>query len=336
MIKHKKIGIYVISHSKLFPEMLEKHIYKDEFLNYGGFSYTVEEAISIMKKKEINVLIIDFSSSNYQEDSILEKLSLEFPIPTVLIIDKNKKLNLKKEFVPTETITFSKEKEKNLAFFKELFVKIKIISTKIPNKMASVIYNSAISKNESEKIIAIGASTGGVEAISKILVNLPESIPGIIIVQHMPAKFSTLFAERMNSICKILVKEAEDGDEIRAGMALIAPGDKHVKIIKANEKYSVKLFMGEKVSGHCPSVDVLFESVANSAGNKGIGVILTGMGTDGSRGLLMMKKRGAYTIGQDKESSAIYGMPMEAYKIGAVTKQVSLNEISKELISLIK
>lgn len=336
MIKHKKISVYVISHSKLFPETLEKQIFKDEFLNYIGFSYDIDEAISIMKKKEINVLIIDFSSSNYQEESILEKLSLEFPIPTVLILEKNKKLNFKKEFVPIETITFSKKTEKNLAFFKELFVKIKIISTKIPNKMAAVMHNSNINKNESEKIIAIGASTGGVEAISKILVKLPESIPGIVIVQHMPPKFSTLFATRMNSLCKIFVKEAEDGDEIRAGMALIAPGDKHMKVIKSNEKYSVKLVIGEKVSGHCPSVDVLFESMAISAGNKGIGVILTGMGTDGSRGLLMMRQKGAYTIGQDKESSAIYGMPMEAYKIGAVTKQVSLNEISKELISLIK
>lgn len=336
MIKHKKIGIYVLSHSKLFPETLEKNIIKDDFLRYEGFSYAIDEAISIMKKKEVNVLIVDFSSLRVEEEVILEKLSLEFPIPTICIIDKSKKISLNKDLIPLETVLFSNSLEKNLAFFKELTVKIKIISTKIPNKMASVMHNSSQGKNDYERIIAIGASTGGVEAISQILVNLPETIPGIVIVQHMPPKFSTLFAQRMNSLCRIFVKEAEDGDEIRTGMALIAPGDKHMKVLKNNEKYIIKLVSGEKVTGHCPSVDVLFESVAKSAGSKGVGVILTGMGIDGSRGLLMMKQSGAYTIGQNKESSAIYGMPMEAYKIGAVTKQVSLSEISKELVSLIK
>lgn len=337
MIKKRKIGIYLMSSSKAFPESFSNFISKDEFLKYEGFSYEIEDAILNMKNKNVNVFLIDSSSSKYQEEAILEKLSIEFPVPSVLIIEKNKKINLSKEYVPLEIITFSKELEKDVGFFKELAVKIKVVSTKVPDKMPLIMNNSKYANKEnSERIIAIGASTGGVEAISQILVKLPESIPGIIIVQHMPAKFSALFAQRMNSLCKIMVKEAKDGDEIRRGMALIAPGEKHLKVVKSDDKYLVKLFSGEKVSGHCPSVDVLFESVAKSAGSKGIGVILTGMGTDGSKGLLLMRKKGAYTIGQDKESSAIYGMPMEAYKIGAIAKQMPLQEIAKELISMVK
>lgn len=185
-------------------------------------------------------------------------------------------------------------------------------------------------------IIAIGASTGGTESIYSILKQLPKNIPGIVIVQHIPPRFSQMFAERLNDQTHFNVKEAETGDIIESGSVLIAPGDQHMKVIKVGNQYKVEVVYGEKVNGHCPSVDVLFESVAKGCGDHAIGIILTGMGYDGARGLLSMRRKGARTIGQDEESSVVYGMPKVAYDVGAVEKQVSLELVPRTLCSLLR
>jgi two-component system chemotaxis response regulator CheB len=187
-------------------------------------------------------------------------------------------------------------------------------------------------------IIAIGASTGGTEAISHILKNLPPEIPGIVIVQHMPAGFTKMFAERLDGLCRLNVKEAQDGDGIIPGTVLIAPGNYHVKVEQRRKnKLYIRCFRDKKVNGHCPSIDVLFDSVASLAKPvDAIGVILTGMGKDGANGLLNMKKNGAYTIGQDEKSSVVYGMPMASYEIGAVQKQVHIDNIPSEIMKILK
>lgn len=182
---------------------------------------------------------------------------------------------------------------------------------------------------EDKNIIAIGASTGGTEAIYSILEFLPETTLGIVIVQHIPPMFSKMFADRLNDATNLRVKEAESGDIVERGKVLIAPGDKHIRIKKLGDIYKVECFMGEKYSGHRPSVDLLFESVAKAASDKAIGIILTGMGRDGAKGLLAMKNQGALTIGQDAKSSVVYGMPKAAYDIGAVTTQASLEKIAQ-------
>jgi two-component system chemotaxis response regulator CheB len=187
-----------------------------------------------------------------------------------------------------------------------------------------------------KKIIAIGASTGGTEAIFQILKGLPQSVPGIIITQHIPPVFSKMFAERLNKLTQLEVKEAETGDYIEAGKVFVAPGDRHMKIKKVGDRFKVECFEGSKVNGHCPSVDVLFESVAKEAGEQAIGIILTGMGYDGAKGLLMMKRKGAITVGQDEKTSVVYGMPKAAYDIGAVEKQVSLESIPECLNYILK
>ncbi len=184
---------------------------------------------------------------------------------------------------------------------------------------------------DTSKIIAIGASTGGTEAINKILKGLPENIPGIVIVQHIPPGFSKMFADRMNSQCKLHVKEAENGDYLEPGKVIIAPGNKHMRIKNIAGRYKVEVFAGERVSGHCPSVDVMFESVAKECKEKGIGVILTGMGYDGAKGLLAMRRKGAKTIGQSEESCVVYGMPKIAFDVGAVSRQVHIDEIAKTI-----
>ncbi len=186
---------------------------------------------------------------------------------------------------------------------------------------------------KSEALIALGASTGGTEALERVIREFPEDTPPVVIVQHMPAGFTKLYAERLNRSCKMQVKEAEDGDRLRHGLIIIGAGDFHLRVQKDAKGWYVSSKPGERVSGHCPSVDVLFNSVATAAGPKAIGAILTGMGRDGADGLLAMRQAGAFTVGQDKESCVVYGMPMEAYKIGAVQVQAPLNKIAEIILS---
>jgi two-component system chemotaxis response regulator CheB len=182
-----------------------------------------------------------------------------------------------------------------------------------------------------DKIIAIGASTGGTEAIREVLLRLPQNTPGMVIVQHMPPKFTTAFAERLNQQCALEVKEAQDGDAVITGRALLAPGNYHMLLKRSGARYYVQVKSGPPVHHQRPSVDVLFNSAALSGGANVIGVILTGMGVDGAEGLLAMKERGAYTIAQDEASCVVFGMPREAIKRGATHKVLPLNRIPEEI-----
>ena len=179
------------------------------------------------------------------------------------------------------------------------------------------------------QIIAIGASTGGTEALLAVLEKLPDNLPPIVITQHMPPVFTNMYAERLDRLCKMEVREAKDQDKLYPGLCLIAPGGLQMQVIKDREGLRVSCAEGEKVSGHCPSIDYLFSSVARECASHAVGVLLTGMGRDGANGLLAMHEKGAYTLGQDEESSVVYGMPMEAYKLGAVDKQGNLEQIAK-------
>lgn len=187
------------------------------------------------------------------------------------------------------------------------------------------------------KIIAIGASTGGTEAIFNVIKAFDSnvSIPGIVITQHMPPGFTTMYSQRLDRQCKMCVREAKTGDEVLPGLALIAPGDAHLEVYREKGVYKVKCFKGQKVSGHCPSVDVMFESVAKTAGKNAIGIILTGMGADGAKGLLSMRSTGAETIGQNEETCVVYGMPKVAYEIGAVKYQLPLTGIAQKVYQLL-
>lgn len=183
-------------------------------------------------------------------------------------------------------------------------------------------------------VIALGASTGGTEATLEVLRDLPADTPGIVVTQHMPEGFTRMYAERLNRLCAMEVKEAEDGDIIRQGRVLIAPGSNfHMKVVKKGRNYCVNCVRGAKINGHRPSVDALFFSVAETVKSNAIGIILTGMGADGAEGLLAMRQNGAYTIGQDKESCIVYGMPMVAERIGAVCSQAPCSRIATLLVN---
>ncbi|MCK4389081.1 MAG: chemotaxis response regulator protein-glutamate methylesterase [Desulfobacterales bacterium] len=185
------------------------------------------------------------------------------------------------------------------------------------------------------KVIAIGASTGGTEAVKKVLTRFPPTIPGVIVVQHMPPNFTTAFAERLNGLCAVEVKEAEDGDSVLPGRALIAPGNYHMLLKRSGARYYVCVKTGPMVCHQRPAVDVLFNSSAQYAGANAIGVIMTGMGSDGAQGLSKMRQAGARTIAQDEASCVVYGMPKEAVKMGAVEKVVPLKGIAQQVIDFL-
>ena len=185
-----------------------------------------------------------------------------------------------------------------------------------------------------ERIVAVGASTGGTEALRIFLEAMPADSPGIIIVQHMPEKFTASFAQRLNSFCAVTVKEATDGDSVIRGQALIAPGNRHMLLKRSGARYYVEVKDGPLVSRHRPSVDVLFRSTARYAGQNAIGVIMTGMGDDGARGMLEMKQAGAITVAQDEASCVVFGMPSEAIKLGAVDQIIELQKIPLEVVRL--
>jgi two-component system chemotaxis response regulator CheB len=184
-----------------------------------------------------------------------------------------------------------------------------------------------------EPIIAIGASTGGTEALRQILEALPAETPGIVIVQHMPEKFTNAFARRLDTLCRMHIKEAAHGHEVLPGHVLIAPGNQHMAVRRTGSRYSVEIIEGPHVSRHRPSVDVLFRSTAQAAGRNAMGVILTGMGDDGARGLVEMREAGAFTVAQDEESSIVFGMPKEAIERGAAMKVLPLSGIASEIQS---
>ncbi len=220
----------------------------------------------------------------------------------------------------------------------ELIAKIKIASrVKVKQHIlrSTVQANTTSLAETTNKILAIGASTGGTEALKDVLMGLPRNAPGTIVVQHMPANFTGPFAERLNSLCAMEVREARNGDSITPGLVLIAPGDYHMVVRRSGARYYVEIGSGEKVSGHRPSADVLLNSVAKIAGANAIGVILTGMGGDGAKGLLAMRNAGARTIGQDEASCVVYGMPKVAYELGAVENQLPLSKIANAILSVL-
>ena len=221
----------------------------------------------------------------------------------------------------------------------ELLVKIKIASTaKISNikKTVGRQEHQGLLSPKSNNVVAIGASTGGTEAIFSVVKEFGTDIPGVVVTQHMPAGFTEMYAKRLNDQCRIQVKEAETGDKVLPGHMLLAPGgDMHMHLVKVNGVYQVECKRGPKVNGHCPSVDVLFQSVAKAAGANAVGIILTGMGGDGAKGLLEMRNAGAKTIGQDESTCVVYGMPKVAYDLGAVQYQEKLPDIARKTYALL-
>ena len=204
-----------------------------------------------------------------------------------------------------------------------------------PTAAAAPVRRITALSETTNKIIAIGASTGGTEALKTVLTAFPPNAPGTVIVQHMPANFTTAFANRLNTLCQIRVKEAQDGDSVVPGLALIAPGNYHLLLRRSGARYFVNVRTGPMVHHQRPAVDVLFESVAKTAGSNAVGIILTGMGADGAKGMLSMKEAGAKNVAQNEETCVVFGMPNEAIKLGGVDKVVPLQNIADTALRML-
>lgn len=294
----------------------------DEIKKYSNKKDKIYIAQVPTKNKERANKIIDFfSETNLNWICVGEDSSINF-----LAMTKGAMANIILKETPTNT--------EYKVFIKTLINKINQ-SIEIANIISSRVKKQKVDKTY-DKIIAIGASTGGTEAVQSILTSLDENIPPTLIVIHMPAGFTRMYANRLNDLCKMYVKEAEDGDMLRYGVAYIAPGGYHMRILKRNGKLYISCKQEDKVNGHMPSVDVLFESIADYVAPKVVSVILTGMGNDGALGTLSIKKKGGFTIGQDRETSVVYGMPKAANEIGGVLIQAPLWDIPELIMNNIK
>ncbi|MCL2697487.1 MAG: chemotaxis response regulator protein-glutamate methylesterase [Oscillospiraceae bacterium] len=335
----KKIRLLIVDDSIIFRTMLSKSLNafnEIEVVDTAGDAFEAKEKI-IKLRPDVVTLDVEMPKMNGIE--FLKKLMPEHPIPTVVVTSSPMNAF---EAISAGAVEFIKKptKSETDAFIAELAKKVIIASNARVRRISAASLKTAAPMSltaiasgvKSNKIIAIGASTGGTEALASVLENLPKTTPGIIIVQHMPAGFTKMYAERLNRVCNMAAREAADGDRVETGTILVAAGEYHLRLHKDTRGFYISSKRGDKVSGHCPSVDVMFESVAEVAKSNAIGIILTGMGSDGAKGLLNMKKAGAYTIGQDKDTCVVYGMPMVAFNIGAVTKQAPLQGIPKLLM----
>ena len=287
------------------------------------------------------MMTLDVEMPRMDGIQFLRKLMPQYPLPVVVISALDARVFDAMEagavdFVCKPTGVNPAKMDEFLR--KELGTKIKIASTVKVGKLkrAEAAPVTSLSGIKKDMVVAIGASTGGTEAIFDVVSRFRKDIPGVVVVQHMPPGFTEMYANRLNNQCQVAVKEAATGDRVLPGRVLIAPGDKHLRLVKVNGAYQVECKAGEKVSGHCPSVDVLFSSVAKTAKKDAVGVILTGMGGDGAKGLLEMRQAGAITIGQNEASCVVYGMPKVAYDIGAVQHQMELSNIANKVYSVLK
>ncbi len=337
---NKKIKVLIVDDSLVFREVLARGISSDPHIEVVAVARDAYDARDKIIEFSPDVMTCDVQMPKMNGIEFIQRLLPQYPLPVIVISTVSNAvfdaMNAGAvDFVSKPDAAVPKSTE---TFIKELIVKIKIAANaKVKSiKSTSVRERNYVNGgNLKGKIIAIGASTGGTEAIFSVLKSLSPAVPGIVIVQHIPPVFSRMFADRLNTQTSFTAKEGRTGDYLEPGKVIVAPGDQHLKIKKIGDSYRVECFQGEKVNGHCPSVDVLFESVANEVGKNAIGVILTGMGYDGAKGLLNMRKKGARTIGQDEKSCVVYGMPKVAFNIGAVEKQSSLERIPQTIYDML-
>jgi len=351
-----KIEVLVVDDSALVRQVLEEILSSDAQIEVMGTARDPFIAAEKMKKQAPDVIILDIEMPRMDGLTFLQKIMTQHPIPVVIcssLTERNSETALKAiEYGALEIIT--KPKLGTKKFLEEARILIcdkikaahlakikKIAIPQLPYVAPKLSADAVLSKprhqamiQTTEKVVVVGASTGGTEALKQFLEALPPDAPGMVIVQHMPENFTKAFAKRLNDLCQVTVKEAENNDTVIRGRALIAPGNLHTLLKRSGARYYVEVQGGPFVSRHRPSVDVLFRSAARYAGKNALGVIMTGMGDDGARGMKEMKDAGAINFAQDEKSSVVFGMPKEAIKMGGVDKILPLNALAGEVLGV--
>jgi two-component system chemotaxis response regulator CheB len=349
-----KIRVLTVDDSALMRQVLATLLSKDPEIEVVGSAPDPYIAREKIKSLNPDVITLDVEMPKMDGLTFLEKLMRGHPMPVVMVSSLTeagcqttlRALELGAvDFITKPKIDLREGMEE---VAQDLISKVKAAAqAKVRSKggggrgeaepQASRVLSLTSSSmiKTTDTIIAIGASTGGTEAVKEVLMALPPNTPPVLITQHMPERFTKTWADRMNTLCCISVKEAEDGDSVLPGHALVAPGSYHMTLVRSGARYSVRINQDPPVNRHRPSVDVLFDSVAQYAGANTIGVILTGMGGDGAKGMLSMKRAGAYTIAQDEASCVVFGMPKEAIKLGGVDKVLPLSEIPAAIVAYV-
>lgn len=340
-----KIKVLCVDDSALIRDLLSEIINSQPDMEVVAVAPDPLVARDLIKRHNPDVLTLDVEMPRMDGIDFLERLMRLRPMPVLMVsslTQSGSEVTLRAlelgalDFVAKPSLGI---RNGMMEYAEEIAEKIRAAARSRPRRAAA--------RNEpppqrlkaplmsSEKLLIIGASTGGTEAIRRVLEPLPANSPAIMIAQHMPGGFTRSFAERLDRLCQISVKEAEDGERVLPGHAYIAPGDAHLKLARSGANYVARLDQGPPVNRHRPSVDVLFRSAAENAGRNSIGVLLTGMGKDGAAGLLEMRRAGAPTIAQDEASCVVFGMPREAIALGGASEVISLEQIAPRLLALV-
>ncbi len=344
-----KIKVLVIDDSALIRSVLKEIINSQSDMACVGAAPDPLVARDMIKSLNPDVLTLDVEMPKMDGLDFLEKLMRLHPMPVIMVSSLTERgSEITFRALELGAIDFVTKPKLDISRGIQEYADIITDKIRAASKAKVSQKNTAIQKSHNadvilpslsnriittEKLIIVGASTGGTEAIKEFLIELPPDCPGILITQHMPEAFTNAFARRLDGLCKISVKEATDGERILPGHAYIAPGHSHLLLKRSGANYVTELNQGEPVNRHRPSVDVLFRSAANCAGANAIGVILTGMGKDGAAGMLEMKQKGAYNFAQNEESCVVFGMPKEAIAVGAVDEVVALSDMAKRVFT---
>jgi two-component system chemotaxis response regulator CheB len=337
--------VLIVDDSALMRQLLTTILNSDPDLHVVGTAgdpYIAREQIIALNP---DVLTLDIEMPRMDGLTFLEKLMRGHPMPVIMISSLTSKgadttlraLGLGAiDYVSKPTVDVSNgtiERSEEIVGKVKAAARARIRPARAAATLPPPPAGNTYRFSATHKVVAIGASTGGTEALKELLSPLPADFPGVVIVQHMPEAFTRQFAQRLDSLCKIRVKEAQDGDRVLPGHALLAPGGHHMAVVRRGAEYAVHVYRGERVNRHLPSVDVLFSSCARSLGKNCVGALLTGMGDDGAKGMLEMKQAGAFNIAQDESTSVVFGMPREAILLNAVDQVLPLDQIPGALIN---
>lgn len=343
----KKIKVLVVDDSAMIRNILADGLQKDPMIEVVGKAADPYMARDKIVELKPDVITLDVEMPRMDGLEFLKKLMAQYPLPVIMVsalTERGKKITL--EALEAGAVDFVTKPKADVARgLDEMMIELR---TKVKLAASANVSHFKVARSEAlktlsvpkalaettDKIIVIGASAGGTEAIKEVISRLPSVSPGVVIVQHMPEGFTRLFADRLNGLSQMFVKEAADGDRVMPGVVLVAPGSYQMSVIRSGGFYRVKCEKGEKVCGHCPSVEVLMRSAAVCAGANAVGIMLTGMGSDGAGGMKAMRDAGARTIAQSEETCVVFGMPRSAINAGGVEFVVSLNDIAGKVLSL--
>lgn len=345
----KKIRVLIVDDSALIRKILTEIINSQRDMEVIGAAPDPLVAREMIRELNPDVLTLDVEMPKMDGIDFLEKLMRLRPMPVLMVstlTERGSEVTLRAlelgavDFVSKPKVDivsgmqeYATEITGKLRAAAQAKIRRQLPLSIAPRLTADAVLPSVSNRIAStEKLIIIGASTGGTEAIKEVLIRMPPDCPGILVTQHMPEAFTKSFADRLNNLCKIAVKEAENHERILPGHAYIAPGHSHLLLKRSGANYMTELSQAPPVNRHRPSVDVLFRSAANYAGKNAVGVILTGMGKDGAAGMLEMKQAGAYNLAQSEETCVVFGMPKEAIAVGAVDAAVALQDMAKQIL----